>query len=233
VQSGVDHSYKHCIALHRHRCPICDKRFARLDHLKLVHMPQHAATAEPSPFVCRTCHKGFKVKGRLERHQILHSGTAMLHQCHSSTQSLLGVHGPMCACISGKVCSCAVCCQSEPQQGILKLFLTGQKNHHCPICDKAFALDVYLKSHLKTHEKQDGYIQCPKCPRKFASKETLQVTEKFKEYEIQLISGSVSTSELYRPSDRRLLAKSVPAFTDRGVLHSQHGRSRMAAFSDL
>lgn len=65
------------------------------------------------------------------------------------------------------------------------VFLIGQKNHHCPICDKAFALDVYLKSHLKTHKKQDGYIQCPKCPRRFASEETLQVVQKFEEYEIQ------------------------------------------------
>jgi hypothetical protein len=68
---------------------------------------------------------------------------------------------------------------SKPTRDIFQsnVILPGMKNHYCPICNKAFALDVYLKSHLKTHRKQDGYIQCPKCPRRFASEETLQVMQ--------------------------------------------------------
>jgi hypothetical protein len=40
-------------------------------------------------------------------------------------------------------------------------------------------------------------------------------------------------SELYQSSDRRLSAKLVPAFADRGVLRSQHGGSTMAVISAL
>jgi hypothetical protein len=40
-----------------------------------------------------------------------------------------------------------------------------------------------------------------------------------------------SASELYRPSDRRLSAKSVPAFADRGLSHSQRSRSPMTVIS--
>jgi hypothetical protein len=40
-----------------------------------------------------------------------------------------------------------------------------------------------------------------------------------------------SSSERYRPSDCRLLAKLVPTFVDRGVLRSQHGGSPTAVTS--
>jgi hypothetical protein len=36
-----------------------------------------------------------------------------------------------------------------------------------------------------------------------------------------------STNELYRPSDRRLLAKLVPTLADRGVSRSQRGGSHL------
>lgn len=175
-------------------------------------MRQHETTPEPSPFVCRTCHKRFKVKGKLEQHQILHSGTTILYQkeaavsllsYHINTQTFLAqLHVPIHVVdpflfICGEKFMCSLHIFSSVVSNILgktcwdtevTVFLTGQKNHHCPICDKAFALDVYLKSHLKTHKKQGGYIQCPKCPRRFASEETLQVVQKFKEYEIQQTS---------------------------------------------
>jgi hypothetical protein len=40
-----------------------------------------------------------------------------------------------------------------------------------------------------------------------------------------------STSELYRPSDRRLSTKLMPTFADRGVSSSQRGGSPTAVFS--
>jgi hypothetical protein len=40
-----------------------------------------------------------------------------------------------------------------------------------------------------------------------------------------------SESELYRPSDRRLSAKLVPTFADRGVSRSQRAESPMAVIS--
>jgi hypothetical protein len=40
-----------------------------------------------------------------------------------------------------------------------------------------------------------------------------------------------SASELYRPSDRRLSAKLVSAFVDRGVSPSQRGESSTAVVS--
>ena len=54
------------------------------------------------------------------------------------------------------------------------------KAYQCSICNRTFALESYLKLHLKTHQKQGGYVQCPKCPRKFTSQQTLEVhDEKF------------------------------------------------------
>jgi hypothetical protein len=40
-----------------------------------------------------------------------------------------------------------------------------------------------------------------------------------------------SASELYRPSDRRLSAKLIPTFADRGVQRSQRGGSPAAVIS--
>jgi hypothetical protein len=40
-----------------------------------------------------------------------------------------------------------------------------------------------------------------------------------------------SATELYRPSDRRLPAKLVPTFSDRGVSRSQRGGSPTAVIS--
>ncbi|XP_066993964.2 zinc finger protein 62 homolog isoform X2 [Anabrus simplex] len=108
----------------RHKCPICSKAFARLDQLKLAHMPTHDISQQQ--FSCEICTKTFRVKSKLKQHMILHS---------------------------------------------------DQKDYHCPTCCKRFARETYLKSHLKTHKKQDGYVQCPKCPRRFASKETLQIKQ--------------------------------------------------------
>jgi hypothetical protein len=42
-----------------------------------------------------------------------------------------------------------------------------------------------------------------------------------------------SASELYRPSDRRILAKLVPNFADIGVSRGQRGGSPTAIFSDF
>jgi hypothetical protein len=42
-----------------------------------------------------------------------------------------------------------------------------------------------------------------------------------------------SARELYRPRDRRLSAKFVPTFADRGVSHSQCGGSPTAVISDF
>jgi hypothetical protein len=43
-------------------------------------------------------------------------------------------------------------------------------------------------------------------------------------------SAAMSTSELYRPSNRRLSVKLVPTFADRVLSRSQHGGSPMAVF---
>ena len=79
-------SYIYCrcfaVVVCRFTCPICDKAFARLDQLKLVHMRQHDSTPEPCPFTCITCHKRFKVRGKLEQHQILHTGITILAPLH-------------------------------------------------------------------------------------------------------------------------------------------------------
>jgi hypothetical protein len=92
----------------------------------------------------------------------------------NSTRSCTQVPAPLLATVlARRACYMSV---------IVKLFLTGQKNYHCPLCDKAFALEVYLKTHVKIHEKQDDYVQCSKCPRRFASKETLQVIAKFNDF---------------------------------------------------
>jgi uncharacterized Zn-finger protein len=77
--------YLFCMTLHRYKCPICEKAFTRLDQLKLVHMRQHETTPGRSPFVCMMCHKSFKAKGKLEQHQVLHSGTA----CNAAVTSFL------------------------------------------------------------------------------------------------------------------------------------------------
>ncbi|XP_046395960.1 uncharacterized protein LOC124163245 isoform X2 [Ischnura elegans] len=149
----------------RYACPICGKAFARLDHLRSAHMPVHK--------------RGRHVNTRVPKR---HPDSVQAGQNNNSDQLELNekVINKKKEVPESEWYSCKKCTKKFSSKAKLNQHLvlhSGQKEHKCTICGRSFALLSYLRLHLKIHRKQEGYMQCPKCPRKFASVETLSVHE--------------------------------------------------------
>ncbi|CAD5123607.1 DgyrCDS11935 [Dimorphilus gyrociliatus] len=61
-------------------------------------------------------------------------------------------------------------CKIDEYSKYLKNFLLGLMN--CPVCDKPFKQNAYLKVHLRTHTGERP-VECKECGKSFASKDTL------------------------------------------------------------
>ncbi|XP_059475381.1 zinc finger protein 423-like isoform X2 [Neocloeon triangulifer] len=149
-----DYKIRHQISTDESKvCPDCPGRvYKRLSDLR-KHMNNHQE--KPKSYLCHQC------GAVLTRRDSL-----LLHQArkHSKFQY-----------------KCAICKKGfkiESQYHAHQKSHSGNKEHKCDICGRAFALRNYLLSHLKRHTKQKNFLQCPHCPRKFSSNETLQVHEK-------------------------------------------------------
>ncbi|PSN53736.1 hypothetical protein C0J52_02189 [Blattella germanica] len=128
------------------------------------HKRQHLGV---KPFACSECGAKFLRQRELVRHKMTHSGVKK-YQCPTCDKTFTRLDQLKMVHMRCHETS------SEPAPFVCV------KNHKCVICNKAFALEIYLKSHLKTHQKQHSYVQCPKCPRRFATQQTLLVhDEKF------------------------------------------------------
>ncbi|KAG8232546.1 hypothetical protein J437_LFUL012896 [Ladona fulva] len=142
----------------RHCCPICNKAFSRLDHLRTVHMRVH----EPwRSAVSKTSEKTFKSSADSDG---VNQSKSLGEKCRSNKQENF---------------ACEKCSKTFSTKAKLEKHLvlhSGHKAYKCSTCGRSFALASYLSAHRRTHEKQQAYLQCPKCPRRFVSQETLSVS---------------------------------------------------------
>lgn len=116
----------------KHKCPICGKAFARLDLLKLGHLPTHIDDKSKLLHSCSICDKSFKLKSKLKQHEILHSGLKEFQCdiCHKrfALGSYLRAH--------------------------LLLHLKKDKYLKCNTCLCQFASNTAFKSHKETCQQR-------------------------------------------------------------------------------
>ncbi|XP_071451728.1 zinc finger protein Xfin-like [Hetaerina americana] len=149
----------------KHKCPICGKAFSRLDHLRTAHMRVH----ERQRLIGSKVQKRNTDPGQISQKSIGNNKEAS-EKCQSKRRD--GAQNQWYSCRK-----CAKQFSSKTKLNQHLILHSGQKEHKCSTCGRSFALLSYLRAHLNIHQKQEGYIQCPKCPRKFASEETLSVHE--------------------------------------------------------
>ncbi|WAR17152.1 ZN554-like protein [Mya arenaria] len=111
-------------------------------------------------FTCSVCSKGFKRKGQLNRHFLIHTGEKpwecsvckhRFNQKDSMKRHMLIVHGIMY---------------------IVCLFVVSKK-HVCPLCEKAFKGKGDLTRHLRIHTGEKPF-KCEICGRSFTQKSVLK-----------------------------------------------------------
>lgn len=162
-------------------CEFCGMRFYESTILK-VHTRTH--TGE-KPFKCEICGKSFVQSSQLRAHTLIHTGIKS-HICGTCNRAFmhpwqLKVH--LRTHTNDRPYSCSECGKSFGQSGNLAIHFrsahTGDRPYHCTEfkCDKRFASQSELRSHLKTHtdEKIELKIECPHCDRKCANNAKLQV----------------------------------------------------------
>ena len=142
-----------------YKCAICNKIFQRKDHLKSHSKSMHEDTKR---YECPTCASKFKLKHNLTQHQRIHQKNTMVacHICDTKFKNdkYLNIH-------KNKFhrAKCQTCTFSAISQEALK------EHSSCRRCTKQDCEFVTQNERqLLLHTVRCyGYIECPKCSRKF------------------------------------------------------------------
>lgn len=124
-------------------CDICDMKFTSkslLNYHKLSH-------ENLNPFKCPNCNKGFKNKGKLNRHVKIHSDIKEKWVCKVCRKALMSI---------------------ESLRRHMKIH-TGHKQFKCDQCEKSFIEKHDLQKHQVTHSS-DKHFACEICKKLFKRK---------------------------------------------------------------
>lgn len=124
-------------------CEYCDRKFDSHSHLK-YHKLSHQNL---NPFMCQNCNKGFKNKGKLNRHMQIHSERKKNWVCRECSRAFMS---------------------SDSFRRHLKIHI-GFKEFQCNACDKKFTERYDLQKHQITHSDNKNFT-CDICNRLFKRK---------------------------------------------------------------
>lgn len=191
-------------------CDICFKTlniYSLKDH-KRIH-------ANEKPFKCDVCNKSFRLKNNLRLHKMIHIDSEPKLKCafchyKFRTESYLKVHErlhregmPACQFCRKEFSSNAAVLrhirtehfdllrQQDKLTGELNELFQGNRTFECYNCNYT-NIFAGVEKHMEKCLTEAKFIQCPKCVRKFSSKEScnnhfkLQHTDKQRTYECHI-----------------------------------------------
>uniref|UniRef100_A0A673FNE6 C2H2-type domain-containing protein n=1 Tax=Sinocyclocheilus rhinocerous TaxID=307959 RepID=A0A673FNE6_9TELE len=113
--------------------------------------PMSSACSSPNKsYCCNECGKGFKKRGHLLQHGVIHSGA--------------------------RPYACSVCDRRETLRRHERVH-TGEKPFHCDICGKDFREPFHLTKHQTVHSGEKNY-KCTLCGKDFGYAQSLKRHEK-------------------------------------------------------
>ncbi|EFA02991.2 hypothetical protein TcasGA2_TC010410 [Tribolium castaneum] len=148
-------------------CDICLKQFTKIK-LLIVHLRHHTGD-----FMCYKCLKIFCRRENLKSHICNMSSHHRCDLCDRTftqrkylSRHLEAVHNKKYSCVS-----CGKNYHSNKElleHNCSKIPNADKERFMCPICDKLFFREIYLKRHLKTHDQKGrtskpNYVTCDVC----------------------------------------------------------------------
>ncbi|KAL8621673.1 hypothetical protein ACOMHN_024644 [Nucella lapillus] len=138
------------------KCPFCDRKFNRVDHLK-NHVSTHNSNRQH--WSCKKCGKKYLYHGTFEYHMAIHDAQDM----------------PQLIC---RICTKNFAIREDLLEHVhthnrYKPDQNRTKNHKCTKCEKTFTTIKDVRRHMVTHTK-DRFFLCDMCPQTFARKDHLR-----------------------------------------------------------
>ncbi|XP_018333383.2 zinc finger protein 883-like isoform X2 [Agrilus planipennis] len=166
--SDKDHVYKPYI------CTICNKNFARGDHL-IRHVQIHKTGTDASVLMCSICEKVFDSSDQFVRHTKVHLRQDKHHVCSECGKAYnrldnLKTHQRIHFGVKdNKLHLCIYCGKEFNSSSNMIVHMrrhTGERPYKCSQCGKGFPRSVDLKCHERTHSGEKPYL-CTLCGKSF------------------------------------------------------------------
>ncbi|KAK0163888.1 hypothetical protein PV328_002573 [Microctonus aethiopoides] len=172
----------------RHVCEICKNAFRSRFHLR-EHMNQHNGN---KPYICEQCGKAFSKRIQLRQHRLSHGlnkyacpicGVAFNRRGNMNTH--LKRHDNNEGMYTCSVCSSRCKSMSELKMHrkqhsendimeSIKRRCSDKTVWECKSCSRIFPKRAALLSHERTHNNEQMGIECDKCGKKLANKNSLK-----------------------------------------------------------
>ncbi|XP_069739693.1 zinc finger protein 64 [Narcine bancroftii] len=157
------------------KCDICNKRFSRLDKLKM-HNRSH--TGE-KPHKCQLCSYASADGSSLRKHLRIHSDERPFkcqicpYASHSSSQLIIHLRSHT----GDAPFQCQLCDAKFKINSDLKRHMrihSGEKPYQCDYCGYRCAMKGNLRSHVRVKHSMENTFKCPQCDFQCGNKSTLR-----------------------------------------------------------
>ena len=184
IHTRINHTLRIHLKEKNESCDKCSYTGFSTDDVRLHNMNKHS---DETPYKCLLCPRAFKRKAFLTAHLKDHSRSPMAKpdiHCKHCGKIKRTKEGAKNCCAPKDIpkedflCSESSCDRIFTNYPALKYHIKTKhfpNPYLCHVCDKSFATSSDLRRHkFYIHEQKERPISCPKCPKKWKSKDGLK-----------------------------------------------------------